>query len=460
VNLDLAVDLVVKSSVIFAACAVGLLALRRASASARHLFLVAGMAAMLALPILEIGLPRWEVPYFWVQLVSLEPTTSAGPASGDPASLPFWMVAWALGAGLVGLRLVAGLVAVSRARRRPLLPDGALRERLETFIGDRRARLLLGESGQSPMTWGWLRPALMMPPEAETWPTDRLQSVVRHEMAHVERFDWLTQTAARLVCALYWFHPGAWLMARWMERESERAADDLVISQGCSPETYAEHLVAVARAVRLGRSAMTVSMASRGPIRDRLTAVLAGDRNRRPLSRSSKGLLFGAVAALAAVVSAAGPRVVAQAPPSPPLVVAALPVQAKPAAAPGPDVAIRVHPEAVSPVVSPPPPSVEAARAPSQPARRATARKALAALSMVTQKVNAIKQRYFDGSNGVVEISDTEKVVPEVKVDIPAIHVDDSMVHMDIPAMHFRVPGIHIHIPKVHVEIPKVDVEG
>ncbi|MSV32679.1 MAG: hypothetical protein EXQ57_09175 [Bryobacterales bacterium] len=51
--------------------------------------------------------------------------------------------------------------------------------------------------------------------------------------------------AGTLACCLYWFHPLAWWAAAQQRKESEMACDDQVL-MGCSSDSYADGLVAVA----------------------------------------------------------------------------------------------------------------------------------------------------------------------------------------------------------------------
>ena len=135
-------------------------------------------------------------------------------------------VAWqdvavvAVGRGLPAIlaRLVVGLIGVQWMSRRtevvtdaPWLP---LARRLAADLGvTPRVAFLRSPRATMPMAWGILQPAVLMPADADEWPVERLRIVLLHELAHVRRRDCLTHLLAQAACAVYWFHPLAWMAA-------------------------------------------------------------------------------------------------------------------------------------------------------------------------------------------------------------------------------------------------------
>jgi beta-lactamase regulating signal transducer with metallopeptidase domain len=306
--------LLARATVLLVLAGVAVLALRRAPAAARHMAWAMAMAGMLALPVLSLAAPRWELP--WVHVAGLQPE----------AGMPWGMVVlavWAAGAvltlGRYGLAVLSvGLIA----RRAQAVTEGPWMDRVRdaAAILEMRepVRLLRAEGAAMPMTWGILRPVVLIPAEADGWTAERKRVVLLHEMAHVARRDCLWQTVARLACAAYWFHPGVWWAAAQMHVEREQACDDQVLAAGTRASDYAGHLLEVARAFRTRplTAAAAVAMARRSQLEDRVVAVLdaARARGRVPLRMA---VVAGGVGAVALFPLAAASPAVDEPPPVP-----------------------------------------------------------------------------------------------------------------------------------------------
>jgi beta-lactamase regulating signal transducer with metallopeptidase domain len=150
----------------------------------------------------------------------------------------------------------------------------------------RRVTLLESHDAAMPMTWGVISPVLLIPSSTEEWPEWKCRDILLHELAHIERFDCLTQMVARLACAAYWFNPLAWMAAHRMRVERELACDDRVINNGSRPSEYATHLLDVALSLRPARATAqaAIAMARPSQLSGRLMAVLDRERNRRKAS--------------------------------------------------------------------------------------------------------------------------------------------------------------------------------
>ncbi len=336
-------DASVKSIVVFALAAVLSLALKRSSAALRHLMWSLAVVGCLCLPVISVTLPSWWLPVAsrTIPLSEAAPgfegnlnvpqSPSAGdrgktPRQGVPqvdsiretAGLPdmiqgasiistsqasrWWTpstlwtcigIVWSIGALVALLPLFAGFFGIWRiARQSRRITDGSLAALLDELL--RRLRIkrgvsLLRSEVEMPLTWGIIRPQILIPADAENWSTDRQRAVLLHELAHVRRWDWLTQLIAHISCAIYWFNPLVWAADRRMRLERERACDDHVLTNGCWATDYASHLLEIARISRpsvfAGRAA--VAMAQPSWIENRLRVILATDRNRRRLKKGA-----------------------------------------------------------------------------------------------------------------------------------------------------------------------------
>ena len=320
--------------------------LRRQSASLRHLIWLSSLTAVLILPVLmgllptlrlpilpsryasqaaPVSLDRTEIPEpkpspvepphvspafatpVAHELVRAEtngltssPILSPVPAANAVEIKTYFItkcifllqIGWAGGALIVLMPMLTAQVRLRRVliRSQPLNDAKwtGLIEQLGAWLRlSRRVSLLCGGPTTSPMTWGVLRPKVLIPSDAEEWSQERLKVVLLHELAHVKRWDCLTQMFARVVCAVYWFHPLVWVASNRLRVEREKACDDLVLLSGSSAADYAEHLLGVARSLRSTPrlAAVAVPMARASQIEGRLLAILDRRRRRHGLGR-------------------------------------------------------------------------------------------------------------------------------------------------------------------------------
>ncbi len=329
-------DALVKSFVVLAFVGGLCLAWRRAAAATRHLIWFLGIAGLLLLPLLPFVLPTtprplWTVSGGHVSGNEIALSLELGPAKPAPASaeaaraersavraapasgrqlfkarvrrnwVAFGFGIWALGAGLVLLypmvgRIQLGKIAGNAGALNTAEWTALLAETSELLGLRRRVALWQARINVMPLTWGWLRPKVLMPVEAEQWPAERRRIVLLHELAHVKRRDCLTQSITRFVCALYWFNPLAWIAARQMRVERERACDDLVLNGGCKASEYAGHLVDIATTFRRAPQAAGIAMARSSNLEQRVTAIVDVSRARQSRPAGLVGILISTAA--------------------------------------------------------------------------------------------------------------------------------------------------------------------
>lgn len=289
--MTLLLEIALASTALFAAGGAATACLRSASADARRAIWRAVFVGVAVLPLWRVSdASRDAASYVSLASVPAVVTTAANQA----ASLPWLDMIWAAGCAAVLARLALGLAQVRRWSRTATRGDGA----------DFAAGVTV------PMTWGVVRPQILLPESARTWPPAARELVLRHEAAHVRHHDWAWQIFARVVTATLWFHPLAWIADRQLRREAERAADDAVLASGVDAADYADELVNVARTMATGPAAImaAVGMVERSSLEHRVRHVLNTAAARRPAGWAMRGAIVALVAALSVSVAAVQER--------------------------------------------------------------------------------------------------------------------------------------------------------
>jgi beta-lactamase regulating signal transducer with metallopeptidase domain len=297
---------------------VAFLCLRQSNAGTRTIVwrcALAGLLAIYAGRLVPWQWMAWVLPELLVRpLVSLgtihldTPPGLAGPGERPQqvsGAIRGLIVLYWAGVVFILLRTFVARGRLHLAARRALQLTGSRWQTRMREAGDAvgvttaRVQLAVSRDVSVPLTWGVRRPVILLPGSALRWPADRLQAVLRHELVHVRVHDSAMRLAARVACALFWFHPGVWWMARRFEADAEEASDDRVLLSGIRASDYAEWLGA--SALRAHDHAQPVMALVRpGNLRARLAAVT---NTRRLVAVPGRRVTLIAVA-LAAVIIA------------------------------------------------------------------------------------------------------------------------------------------------------------
>jgi TonB family protein len=205
--------------------------------------------------------------------------------------LPGWAVSTAiiiLGLGIVARLawLVIGLMALRRLRReatrhgldlacpglkagtygdsvsaacrfRALARDGALArddsrdetsrtiDRAIDLVGA-RADVLRSRAVRHPVTFGVVRPVVLLPDSYGSLDETEQVAVLCHEFLHVRRHDWLFTVTEEILRAVLWFHPGIWWLLGQVDLSREQLVDQEVVALTERRQSYLKALVTLA----------------------------------------------------------------------------------------------------------------------------------------------------------------------------------------------------------------------
>ncbi len=225
-----------------------------ASASSRHLCLA---LIILLLPLLSLADP-------WLLHLLPNLPLSISPAIDNWLAQPVnhWLQAsssqYLLGIYLIGclwILFYLGLGVFSLWRReQESQPQPELQQLVDqlchTLRLKRRVQLRSSTQIDTPQVWGLFHSTIFIPASMIDWPKQQLQLVLLHELGHVARYDWPLRIISHCICALYWFLPPIWWLARAQENMCERACDDWVLADKDQDSDYAQLLLTLTQSLR------------------------------------------------------------------------------------------------------------------------------------------------------------------------------------------------------------------
>jgi TonB family protein len=185
----------------------------------------------------------------------------AAPAAAPHTSWLMWLapaVPWIVVAGIAArlIWLAAGAVRLRQLRRRSeavlLTPELAA---LHQTMSPRAAVRTTADLSQ-PVTFGWRRPIVLLPPQFSALTAEAQRAVLCHELLHVRRRDWAGIVGEELLRAVFWFHPAMWWALEQVHLSREQVVDQLVVAHTPARRAYMDALLQFADAPGATRPAI------------------------------------------------------------------------------------------------------------------------------------------------------------------------------------------------------------
>jgi beta-lactamase regulating signal transducer with metallopeptidase domain/protocatechuate 3,4-dioxygenase beta subunit len=208
-------------------------------------------------------------------------------------ALVFFLAEWGLGA----YRLRRVIHSTVAARRHVL--NGW---QLVTQGRGSHVKLVISPSVQTPLTFGWLRPVVVIPQKIAAAGGDSLQYCLAHEWCHVQRADILSWQGLWACQLVLWYQPQFWTLRRELRICQDIIADNQATADKTAALAYSELLVSFARNRQTAAVAGALAMFDHpNQLMRRVTMLLV-----RPIQLRSQcswrfSLAAAALAALAAV---------------------------------------------------------------------------------------------------------------------------------------------------------------
>ena len=232
--------------------------------------------------------------------------TGAVP-SASPSAASVFPAVWLCGMLLCTLRFLFREIHARNALRHAQPVDSPMAHMLLTQSGiRRRVRIRTHKNVRSPLTYGVLRPVIVLP-EAEMADAS-LRFALLHELCHIKRCDCLWKHLAALTACVHWFNPCAWLLLTPLDRDLEISCDMQVLRR-CTGDHRAEYAhILLDFAAQALSSAPLANHLSQTPLEERIQMMMTTRKTSIAGIALATALVLGTTSAFAASKDAVAPK--------------------------------------------------------------------------------------------------------------------------------------------------------
>lgn len=165
--------------------------------------------------------------------------------------LPIIVFLWFIGITALLLKNLGGLIIVQRLKSYYIEPVGeSVRQMVDQirhhFNIRRTIQPLISSKVTSPMVIGHFKPVVLIPIKlAGSLTSDEMKIVLRHELAHIKRNDFLINLFQLIIESLFFFHPATWWISHIARQEREECCDVIAAETSDEKITLAKALTSI-----------------------------------------------------------------------------------------------------------------------------------------------------------------------------------------------------------------------
>jgi beta-lactamase regulating signal transducer with metallopeptidase domain len=126
----------------------------------------------------------------------------------------------------------------------------------------------------APLTYGTLRPVVLLPKKTDWTDETKLQYILTHEYVHIKRFDALTKLLLAAALCIHWFNPFVWVMYILANRDIELSCDEIVVKTFGEPMKSSYALTLIGLEEKKGLLTPLCNNFSKNAIEERINAIM------------------------------------------------------------------------------------------------------------------------------------------------------------------------------------------
>lgn len=220
-----------------------------------------------------------------------------GPSEAAPAPSPFpvWTAVWLTGAVLLALWFLVRYIRWRRRFRKSVpaeCPDACVHSR-------RRVQLRVTDQIGAPLTYGFLRPVILLPGTLDLTDKEAVSCVLAHEMSHIRRLDGLLKLALAAALCLHWFNPAVWLLYILANRDMELRCDEAAVL-ALGEDSRARYALVLIRLAELQNNYVPLcGFSHKSGMEERIQAIMNVKKKSLPACFAALALVLGITTAFA-----------------------------------------------------------------------------------------------------------------------------------------------------------------